>query len=216
MAVQALAVSPDGSVYLTGSPFQNQFQPTAGAFQPNGYLPTLPSQGGSASVIVKMDSTLQNILAATYFGSVYGTGIQAISFDAAGNVLVAGSTPPRGIATRTPLYEAFGPQSTGYLSELTADLSTLLFSSYLGDNEYFGVKGVALGASGSVIIAGATGQPNNSSTPANVYVNSLTVPGPPTLRVDSVLNAASMLDGPLSPGETILVRGAGFASDAAS
>ncbi len=53
---------------------------------------------------------------------------------------------------RTPLYGAFGPTS-GYLSELTADLTTLLFSSYLGDNETFSVKSVAVGASGNIVIA---------------------------------------------------------------
>jgi uncharacterized protein (TIGR03437 family) len=34
------------------------------------------------------------------------------------------------------------------------------------------------------------------------------------LRIDAVENAASLLDDPLAPGETIVIRGAGFGSDA--
>jgi uncharacterized protein (TIGR03437 family) len=47
----------------------------------------------------------------------------------------------------------------------------------------------------------------------NVYINSLALTAPPGLRIDAIQNAASVLDGPLSPGETITVRGAGFGSD---
>ncbi len=46
--------------------------------------------------------------------------------------------------------------------------------------------------------------------PANIWVNSLAVAPPPALRIDAVENAASLLDGPISAGETIVVKGAGF------
>jgi uncharacterized protein (TIGR03437 family) len=75
---------------------------------------------------------------------------------------------------------------------------------------------VAIGASGSVVIGGATSETSQVgiSQTGNIYVNSLTPAAPPALRVDAIVNAASLLDGPLSPGETIVVRGAGFGSDA--
>jgi uncharacterized protein (TIGR03437 family) len=112
------------------------------------------------------------------------------------------------------LQGGFAP-STGFMSELTGDLTTLLFSSYLGDNEYFTVGGVAASPNGSVIIGGATGQPGAAGLgPMNIYVNDLTLAPPPALRVDAVDNAASLLDTPLSTGETIVVHGAGFGSDA--
>jgi uncharacterized protein (TIGR03437 family) len=36
---------------------------------------------------------------------------------------------------------------------------------------------------------------------------------PPALRINSVQNAASLLDDPIAPGETITIRGAGFQPD---
>ena len=53
----------------------------------------------------------------------------------------------------------------------------------------------------------------STTSPANVWVNIVTTAPPPALRVDSILNAASVLDGPISSGETIYVRGAGFVAD---
>jgi uncharacterized protein (TIGR03437 family) len=204
-----MAVAPDGSVYMAGSPQSNLFQATAGAFQTTGPPTALPYQGSDAAAIVKMDSQLQKILAATYFGGPYGPGIASMAIDASGKIYIAGGTPPHGLPTRTPLFEAFGPiGGTGFLSEFSSDLSALLFSTYLGDTDSFAIQGVALGAGGNVIIGGTT------SAPKNVYVNSLLPAAPPALRVDKIENAASLVDGPLSAGETIVILGAGFGSDA--
>lgn len=209
--IGAIAVAADGSVYAGGTTYQTKFQATAGVFQtvaPASALPTQPNQG---SGIVKMDAQLQNVLAATYFGGPYEVGINAMTIDGSGSVYIGGASAPRGLPTRTPLFEAFGSLGTGFLSEFSGDLSSLLFSSYLGDAEVFSVLGVALGSSGSVVIGGATSIADQSG---NVYVNSLTVAAPPVLRVDTIENAASLLDGPLSSGETIVVRGAGFGNGA--
>jgi len=45
-------------------------------------------------------------------------------------------------------------------------------------------------------------------------VNSLALAPPPPLRIDAVVSAASLLDGPISAGETIVVQGAGLGSSA--
>jgi len=99
------------------------------------------------------------------------------------------------------------------VSELSGDLSTLLFSSYLGDAEHFSVQGVGIDADGTIRIGGATGQSNYyGSGPMNIWVNSVALTPPPALRIDAVENAASLLDGAVSAGETIVVSGAGFGS----
>lgn len=137
-----------------------------------------------------------------------------MTFDAAGNLYVGGSTGPSGLPTRTPFQGGFA-STTGFLSELTGDLSTLLFSSYFGDSEYFGVQGVGVDPNGTVRIGGVTGQVGSPNAgPSNVYVNSLALAPPPALRIDAVVNAASLLDGSISAGETIVVQGAGFGSGA--
>ncbi|MFY9728764.1 MAG: SBBP repeat-containing protein [Bryobacteraceae bacterium] len=211
--VQAMAVGPDGRVYLAGAPGtgSNQFQPTTGAFQPSPVpRPALPGQGGDSALgIAIMDPQLENTLAATYFGDpAYGPSVKALALDSSGNVFFGGYTSRAGLPTRTPLQEGFGGSlATGFVSELSADLSTLLFSSQFGDGEYFGVTGLGIGASGSFALAGPTDH-------GTVWANSVQPADLPPLRIDAVENAASLLDDPLAPGETMVIRGAGFGSDA--
>ncbi len=208
----AMTLGPDGSLYIAGTP--NNFHATPGAFQSTiPPIPSLPDEGspGSATGIVRIDAALQNVLAATYFGSY--AGVKAMTTDAAGNLYIGGSTAPTGLPTRTPLAGGFA-YPTGFMSELSADLSSLLFSSYFGDTESFTVSGVAIGLNGSVWIGGGASQCDCSPGPGDVWVNSLTLTPPPPLRIDSVQNAASFVDGPISAGETIVVNGAGFGSNA--
>jgi uncharacterized protein (TIGR03437 family) len=210
---QAMALGPDGALYAAGTP--ENFQTTSGAFQtmiPS--IPKLPSQARAVSEtgIIRIDPSLANILAATFFGSY--AHVKAMITDAAGNLYIGGSTAPVGLPTRTPFQGGFaGP--TGFMSELSGDLSSLLFSSYFGDAETFTVSGVGIGRNGSVWIGGATNQVFTSQqNDGNVWINSLVLTPPPALRIDSVQNAASLVDGPIAAGETIVVNGAGFGGSA--
>jgi uncharacterized protein (TIGR03437 family) len=212
----AMAVGSDGSLYIAGPPGGSQvaFQATAGAFESIPGPPTTLVQGGlfPSATVAKMDPQLAGIQAATYFGGSYDQ-IKAMAFDAAGNIYLGGNTAPQGLPTRTPLQGGFAT-TTGFVSELSGDLSTLLFSSYLGDTEHFSVQGVGIDPDGTVRIGGATGQTNSyGSGPMNIWVNSVALTPPPALRIDAVENAASLLDGAISSGETVVVRGAGFGSD---
>jgi uncharacterized protein (TIGR03437 family) len=211
---ERMTFGPDHNLYLAGVP-GNSFHATPGTLQTSAVGPPgLPAQGLSccATAIVKADAQL-GILAATYFGDLSSTQIRALALDASGNIYAGGAFASRALPTRTPLFEDFGPAAgTGFLSELSNDLSTLLFSTFLGDNEYFAVQSAAIASGGSVVIGGSAGNPNVDG-PTNVYINSLAVAAPQALRIDSVLNAASQLGGSVSPGETILIRGAGFGGD---
>ena len=156
-----------------------------------------------------MDAALQNTLIATYFGQHGNIGVNTLALDSSGNLYLGGSTKVGGLPTRTPLDLGFGGSlATGFVGELSADLSTLLFSSYFGDGEVFYVTGLGAGPKGSIALAGATDH-------GTVWANSVQPAAPlPALRIDSVENAASQLAVPISAGETIVVQGAGFGSDA--
>lgn len=202
LGAQAIALARDGSVYLAG-PAATAFLPTAGAFQPNSGL----AQGANAdqNAIVKMDAQLHGVVAGTYFGGALGGGVKAMTVDAAGNVYVGGYTSPRSLPTRTPFVQGFGLAVTGYVAKLSGDLSSLLFSSEFGDNENFGVNGLAIGANGNVVLGGATGSPSQ-----NLWANSVALTDPPALRIDAIEDSASHFSDPFSGGETILVQGSGF------
>lgn len=213
LTAQKLALGPDGSVYAAGMP--ENFQATPGGFQTTlPPIPVLPNQGVATSEagIVRLDPALTNVMAATYFGS--GAQVNTMTTDAAGNLYIGGSTAPTGLPARTLLAGGFA-NPTGFMSQLSGDLSSLRFSSYFGDTENFTVSGAGIGLNGSVWIGGATNQAFGSSqNPGDVWVNSVALAAPPALRIDSVENAASLVDGPISAGETIVVNGAGFDSNA--
>jgi uncharacterized protein (TIGR03437 family) len=74
---------------------------------------------------------------------------------------------------------------------------------------------VGTDADGTIRLGGPTGQASNAAAGAlDIWVNSLVLTPLPALRIDAVENAASLLDGPISAGETIVVQGAGFANGA--
>lgn len=208
---QTLAIGPDGSLYVGGT--ANTFATTPGAFETTyAVRPSLPDQGNNlpAAVIARWDSQLANVLDATYFGP--GKSFKAIAFDSSGNVYLGGGTPQQGLPTRTPIQLGFS-SGTGFLSELSGDLSTLIFSGYFGDTQPFSVGGIGVARNGTVLLGGAAGVQNGSiNLPIDPWVNSLSLAPPPALRVDTVINAASLLDGAVSNGEMIIVQGAGFGS----
>ena len=198
-----------------GAQVRIRFKPRLAALMnPTPGPPTALAQGGlfPIAAVEKVDAQLKGVVSATYFGGSYNL-IKALAIDPAGNVYIGGYTDPQGLPTRTPFQGGFST-TNGFLSELSGDLSTLLFSSYLGDAEHFAVQALAASPNGNIVIGGATGQADSySSGPMNIYVNSLALAPPPALRIDAVENAASLLDGPISAGETIVVSGAGFGNN---
>ena len=154
LSAHAIALARDGSLYLAGptGTGPDPFIVTAGAFQSDPGL--APNANATQTAIVKMDAKLDGILAGTYFGGAFGNDVNAITLDAAGNVYVGGYTSPRSLPTRTPFVQGFGLAVTGYAAELSGNLSDLLFSSEFGDNEAFGVNGLAIGARGNLVLGG--------------------------------------------------------------
>ncbi len=210
VSATAMIVAPDGRVYVAGQAGTgaNQFQATAGAFQSSSAASALlPGQGIDPPIgVAVLDASLHNTLAATYFGQYGGIIANTLALDSSGNVYLGGGAKVGILPTRAPLQEGFGGSlETGFVSELSGDLSHLLFSSYFGDGDFFSVSGLAVASSGAIVLGGATDHGAD-------WVNSVQ-PASPALRIDAVENAASLLDKPVAAGETIVVRGTGFAAD---
>jgi uncharacterized protein (TIGR03437 family) len=213
IGAHAMTVASDGSLYLAGpalAPIQGSTQPLPpipGAAQSN---PEPYSVGQSITIVAKMDSQLAGIAKSTYWGGPQ-LSVNAMTLDSAGNVYIGGGTGPEGLPTKMPLQGGFDSQ-TGFVSELSGDLSSVLFSSYFGDLEHFSVGGVGVGPqAGSVLLGGVTGQANLPTGIKNLWANGLTAPAAPArYAIDAVVNAASMEDGPISAGETIVIKGTGL------
>jgi hypothetical protein len=131
-----------------------------------------PFQPATESLgLLKFNSTGTAILAGTYFGGSGGLGptpdeLGGMTIDSAGNVYLTGSTSSADFPTQTPLQASLGvSQANAFLSKLDPTLSTLLYSTYLGQASSAGGASVAVDTAGNAYVVGTatTGFPTTSA-----------------------------------------------------
>src|SRR4029077_837151 len=79
-----------------------------------------------------------------------------IAVDSSGNAYVVGSTTSSNFLLMNPVQSAYGGVEDAFISEISADASALLFSSYLGGSDQDAGRGVALDATGNLYVTGLT------------------------------------------------------------
>jgi uncharacterized protein (TIGR03437 family) len=173
--------------------------------------------------VVKWDGGLSRILAATLLGGESADQGQSIAIDGSGNVIVSGFTDSEAFPTHAPFQASFSARA-GFVAGLDSSLSRLLFSTYLGDGRPFAAYAAVPDGNGNILLAGSTltpgggfmGGDNGASytTGALLVANKIALPPEAAARLDSVVNFASRMAAPLSPGEAIAAIGSGFGTDA--
>jgi hypothetical protein len=147
----SIAVDGSGSVYIAGYTDLASFQTTT--------LGT-PSPNTDHVFIAKLDPTGSNLIYADYIGgNSYDYGL-ALALDSAKEVYVTGSTQ----SSNFPVVNAYQSQQpgpyTGFLTKVSADGSSLLYSTYLGGNNSDQPSGIAIDNLGDVYVAGYTQSQN--------------------------------------------------------
>lgn len=160
------AVDLQGNLVIVGATDSQDF-PLVSPLRPNTTLP--------AAFIVKLDSQLTKIM----FSTLLGTGqASAVALDTAGNIYVAGSTGASDFPTTPGAFQITGPTSYynmgfpvfAFVTEISPNGSSILFSTYFGSNstECTGdsfcqgkvgstsANAIALDSSGDIFIGGTT------------------------------------------------------------
>jgi uncharacterized protein (TIGR03437 family) len=178
--------SHDNALYVVGTTNSPDFPITAGAFQtllaPTEVNNQAVSSGQDNAFVAKFSASGQ-LTNSTFLGGDYQTGGFGIATDSQGNAYVAGYTVYNCIPPDSAAYECFpttpgavipaGTVSTngnGFVSVFDPKLSTLLYSTLLGDpngaaestSEAFGVT---VDPSGNFYVVGVTGSPSLPTTP---------------------------------------------------
>lgn len=192
----ATSVAVDGSfnVYLAGSTTSPDLPTVAGAYQtalkgsgPNVYV---------AKIVPPLGSLAASLSYVTYLGGSGQDVPVGVAVDGAQRPYVAGTTSSGDFPTSAQAYQT-KPASTGkqhvFVSQLSADATALLFSTYLSGNGVDLASGMAINPAGNVFVTGTTTSIESSnsdrfpatSTPIPYQLSSK-APGQPQFFVTQV------------------------------
>ncbi len=158
-----VAVDSEANVWLAGGTTSPDFPRTPGAYQVGFGGPEPCGQ----AFISKFSPDLRNLRASTFLGGTSGQEALGLALDGQGRPIVAGATSSPDFPTTTwPCSEPDGLRSRGFISRLSADLSTLEASGCVHAPTYsLGFHDVAVGADGSVAVATTNFDPGLPTTP---------------------------------------------------
>ena len=161
-----IAVDKTGNVYVAGSTTSTDF--------PLTNLGSLPA-GSTHVFIAKLDAIGSNLIYADYLGGNSQDYGYALALDSADNVYVTGSTASSDFPTVHPFQGTYPGSFNGFVTEISPDGSSLLYSTYFGGNGSDTPSAIAVDASGEVVLAGNTSSTNLPV--ANAYQSTVSANG---------------------------------------
>lgn len=155
---QAVAVDQDGNVYIAGS---------TGSMNFPGPSPIQQSLSGvQDAFVLKLNPAGSAISYATWLGGSGQEVAHSIAVDAAGNAYLAGRTSSGDFPiTAGALQEKLAGAQDAFVTKLNANGSALLYSTYLGGNNFESAWGIAVTAAGNAVVTGQTDSSNFPTVP---------------------------------------------------
>ena len=150
--VDSITLDINGNLYLAGFSYSSDFPTTIGAYD--------ASLNGPKDVFIsKLNSDLNSLIYSTYLGGSSYDEPSKIALDASGSVYLVGETYSSDFPTTTGAYDTSynGGRQDAFISKLSADLSSLFFSTYLGGTGNDAPSySMALDTNGNVYVASLT------------------------------------------------------------
>lgn len=161
-SVRDVALDGNDNIWVTGDTTDRDFPTTANAFQDC-------NAGGVKGVVLQMSADGQDLLQATCLRGDGTVRAYGIDLDPDGNVLVAGQTSADDFPLANPVQDERAGLEDMFVAKFSADLSQLLFSTYLGTPDRDYAWDVSSDASGNIFIGGRTPEPESfPQTPGTV------------------------------------------------
>ncbi|MGH9703548.1 MAG: beta strand repeat-containing protein, partial [Candidatus Acidiferrales bacterium] len=155
--IRGIRLDAAGNIYVTGQTHSFDF-PVANAIQTNCRADVAGKCNGEAFVtkLAAISGGGSSILFSTYLGGSGGDAGNGIALDAQGNIYVTGTTSSADFPVTNALQAAGRGKSDAFLTKLSADGTTISFSTYLGGAGTDEGDAVDVDGAGNVFVAGGT------------------------------------------------------------
>lgn len=150
--INAEALDASGNVVVAGQTASANFPTTLGSYSQtfNGGNPT----NGTDAFVAKLTPDGKSLLFGTYLGGSGNDEARGVAVDATGNIIVIGSTASANFPTSANAYQS--KAANIFISKLSGDGSTLLFSTYLGGSSGDVANALTVDSNGNAVVAGTT------------------------------------------------------------
>jgi len=147
--VTAVAVDASGQATVTGATTSPNF-PLKGAFQ--------TSVGGA--FVTRLNSSGNALIYSSYLGGGGSTRPRGLALDSSGNAYVTGESDSPNFPVFNPFQAAPGSFLDAFLTKISANGSTLVYSTWLGGNGADSGSSVAVDSQGQATVTGYTTSSN--------------------------------------------------------
>ncbi|MCL5670588.1 MAG: SBBP repeat-containing protein, partial [Acidobacteria bacterium] len=145
---RAVAVDASGDAFVTGSTQSTDF-PTMNPLQ-------VGLDGGSDAFLAEFNPSGTALLYSTYLGGSGADEALAIALDGQGNPYIAGYTFSSNFPTQSAFQPSLSGASDAFVTEISPETSSLVFSTYLGGSGMDSAQSLAIDSTGSLYLAGKT------------------------------------------------------------
>ena len=143
-----------GNIYLAGDTSSTDF-PTANPFQSQHHGGTTINVG-SDGFLMKLDPTGTSLLYSTYLGGEGPDAIQGLAVDPDGNTYLTGQTESSDFPLKDPMQQVYGGTVDAFVAKLSADGSSLIYSTFLGGSDDDRAYKIAIDSAGAAYVTGQT------------------------------------------------------------
>ena len=112
--------------------------------------------GGVDAIVAKINPKTSQMVYATYIGGWGDDRASGVAVDAAGNILLAGTTTSTNFPTTSAFQNLIHGYKDAFLLKLNPATGALAFSTYYGGTGSETVRGMAVSSSGLIYLAGET------------------------------------------------------------
>lgn len=155
-----LALDASDFVYITGSTDSVNFPTTTGAFQ-------TAFAGNMDAFVAKLEGDVSALVYSTYLGGSDGDEALAVALDSTNRACVTGVTSSANFPVTAGAFQtALAGANDAFITKLSADGGSLVFSTYLGGSEPDTGSAITLDSAGHIWVAGYTSSANFPITPS--------------------------------------------------